>query len=308
MKKKIQLLLVLCIIVSLCACGSSGKSKTDKSDLEDLINKVDKNDKNSSKKEKVTEATETTTEKNDNIVEIDPFKNLKVTFLGASPFLRVNIDSSQCDELQQYYVRYDYEDKNYKNGDKVKIEAMLQKSYSYMENGTVEYELKTTGKEYEVKSTAEWITSLDDIDMTEINKEVEDKLASSTTETVGDWSFGGAYLSDKITSIGQGRIRAKYFITLKPNQYEEFNSLSNYSTFNCYICIYDYDIGLRFYDKNTSTVTCCVALSNIKKESDGTLKYDTELGFTAEVDNYDKVINDQVISKRDNYNVTEVTE
>ncbi|MCI5602431.1 MAG: hypothetical protein SOV90_11825 [Lachnospiraceae bacterium] len=310
-KKKICILLTFCIMISVCACGGSKKKestkseKSNKSDLSDLL--LSGKTKNNKKSEESTKSTtETTTEKDDNVVKIDPFKNLKVTFLGASPFLRVNIDTSQCDEVQQYYVRYDYEDKNYKIGDKVTIEAILQQSYT--DTGTDEYELKSTSKEYEVESTAEWLTSLDGIDMTELNKEVEDKLASSTTETVGDWKFGGEYLGAEITSIGQGSLRAKYFITLKSNQYEGFDSLSNYSDFNYYICIYDYDIGLDSSNKSMSTVTCCVILSNIKKDTDGTLKYDTALDFTAEADNYDKIVNDCVTSKRDNYNVTDVTE
>lgn len=303
MKKKICLLLVLCIMTSLCACGSSKKNKSDKSDLSDLLLSGETKNKN---KEKATETTKETTTEEDNKIKIDPFEDLKVTFLGASPFLRINIDNSKCSDIVQYKVRYDYDDKNYRIGDKVTVWA---KPYNdYYSSGTDEYELKSTSKEYKVESTAEWLTSLDGIDMTELNKEVEDKLASSTTETVGDWKFGGAQLGAEITSIGQGRLRAKYFITLKPNQYEGFDSLSNYSNFNYYICIYDYDIGLQYNNKSMSTVTCCVTLYNIKKDTDGTLKYDTALDFTAEADNYDKIVNDCVTSKRDNYNVTDVTE
>ncbi len=305
MKKKICLLLVLCIMTSLCACGSSKKNKSDKSDLSDLLLSGETKNKN---KEKAKETTKETTTEEDNKIKIDPFEDLKVTFMGASPFLRINIDNSKCSDIVQYKVSYDYDDKNYRIGDKVTVWA---KPYNdYYSSGTDEYELKSTSKEYKVESTAEWLTSLDGIDMTELNKEVEDKLASSTTETVGDNKFGGVFLGgNDISSIGQARLRARYFVTIKPSQYDSFDSLSSYSKFNYYICIYDFDIGLegRFDEKN-ATITCGVILSNIEKETDGTLKWDTSLDYSAERNNYDKIVNDCVTSKRDNYNVTDVTE
>ena len=99
MKKKICLLLVLCIMTSLCACGGSKKNKSDKSDLSDLLLSGETKNKN---KEKATETTKETTTEEDNKIKIDPFEDLKVTFMGASPFLRINIDNSKCSDIVQY--------------------------------------------------------------------------------------------------------------------------------------------------------------------------------------------------------------
>lgn len=305
MKKKICLLLVLCIMTSLCACGSSKKNKSDNSDLADLFLSGETKKKN---KEKATETTKETTTEEDNKIKIDPFEDLKVTFLGASPFLRINIDNSKCSDIVQYKVNYDYDDKNYRIGDKVTVWAKLYNDY--YSSGTDEYELEDTSKVYEVEDTAEWLTSIDNIDMTEINKEIEDKLAACTTETIGDYDFGGVYLGGgRVSSIGQAKLRARYFVTLKPSQYNSFDSFSSYSKFNYYVCIYDFDIGLDTHsDEKNATVTCGVILSNIEKDTDGTLRWDTSLDYSAEKNNYDKVVNDEVTSKRDNYNVTEITE
>lgn len=234
---------------------------------------------------------------------LNPFEDLKITFLGASPFLKVNLDISMCSEQEQEYVRLTYEDKNYKIGDSVVVYATLNESSSY----TNTFALEKESDSYTVENVAEWLTNVEDVDLSRLNSEIMDKLVSETTETAGSLRFGGQYLGSYITSISEPILRATYFVSLKPNLYEGFDINSNYSVFNYYIRIYDFNIQCDGTSNIThATVSCCVSMTNIKKETDGTLIWNPSLDYSSSKNNFEQLINDEIAAKRESYNVSEI--
>ena len=44
-------------------------------------------------------------------IEIDPFEKLTITYTGASPYIKVAVDSTKCDFIVNQYIQFDIEDK-----------------------------------------------------------------------------------------------------------------------------------------------------------------------------------------------------
>ena len=318
MKKKILTLgLSIILAISLAGCGSKTERSSKKSNSPTEARTTSSKSKKSNTSNDIVESESSDMDSKKNSLEkskdensIDPFKDLKVTFMGASPFATVNIDTSKCDEWIQNHVNFEFEDNGYKIGDKVEITASIKKNnygfYQEETTGSGEYTLSETSKEYAVEDVAEMLTSLDGIDTTALDDELIDVLLSNTTQAPGSWDFGDSYLETVITSISEPVLRASYFVTLKPSRYSSFNYLNDYSTFNYYIKIYDFNIACDGTNGFSSrTVSCCVLMKNVKKEMNGTLIWgDTD--FSSKKDNYEQLFNDKITALRDEYNLIEI--
>ena len=255
-----------------------------------------------------TESTETapttevpTTEKKK--VVLNPFDGLKIDYMGASPFLKVNIDNSMCGENEQNYISYEFEDKYYKLGDKVVVRAVVN---GMANDEECEYVMSLYEKEYKVSDATEWLTVIGDTDMTEINQEVEDAYAAKAVIRNDKWAFGGVFIASldcEISSVKSVELKNRYFISFKSNRYEEFDK-SKIKNFNYYVTIYD--VIVEMTDGSTRNMNCSVTMTNIKKDTDGKLRWDVGYEFKCVHNDYEQLLSEVVIQKRDKYNVAEL--
>lgn len=308
MKKKLAIILSGMLLLNLTACGEeeNKKIKTGKVADESIVTK-DKVEIESSLQSESSAQSENSYETEssstvDSGTPLDPFDKMKVTFMGASPFLKVNIDTSLCSEEEQQYVNFDFEDKYYKLGDTVNIKAVLNTDNT----GENTYHLVEDSKDYAVEDAPEYLTSLDGVNTKQLDQEISDKLASETTQTVGAESYGGQSLGlYKITSVEKTQLKSVYLITLKPTFNSDFDQDSD--VYNYYIKLYTTNLHWKFYDeRGKNTISSCVILKNVKKDADGNLTYDPNLDYASSKDNYEQLLNDQVTAKRDKYNVSKI--
>lgn len=122
-------------------------------------------------------------------VEVDAFKNLKVTFKGKNGSGYVETDTSKCESAVRNYVTFSVEsDNNYSlsNGDKVTVTAIAYTSLE--DNG---YFLKKTTKEYTVSGLVGPVESLDGVDTTQLRNSMQSELNSKLKSgyTVMDWNY-----------------------------------------------------------------------------------------------------------------------
>lgn len=263
-----------------------------------------KKEENQTTTEPVEEETTTevpTTEKKK--IVLNPFEGIKIDCIGASPFLKVNVDTSMCGEAEQNYINYEFEDKYYKLGDKVVVKAVINDKAKTEE---CEYIVSPYEKEYEVNNATEWLTVIGDTDMTEINQEVEDAYAAKAVIRKDKWAFGGVFIASldcEISSVKSVELKNRYFISLKSNRYEEFDK-SKIKNFNYYVTIYD--VIVEMTDGSTRNMNCSVTMTNIKKDTDGKLRWDVGYEFKCVHNDYEQLLSEVVIQKRDKYNVAEL--
>lgn len=227
--------------------------------------------------------------------EIDPFENLEITYTGASPYINVAIDSSKCDSLVNNYISFSVEDVGYlRNGDTFTVTA----SYNEYDAEVYGFVVINESKTYTVENQPEYVTSLDGLDLTDLQAELDDKLTVTTTANEGDYRFAGIAVGS-YQSIAEKTYRTSYLISLKANFEEKFDE---YRSYNRYIQIYEYTINTRDEQKK---VYVAVYVDNIQKNADGTISWDFELDSDG-YENYDSLVNDYVTSNKEYYNVSEV--
>ena len=114
-KKIIASALLLCMVASLTACGS--KEKTPEEEFSDSLNSAYNSIKNwaSSASSELSKSykyssnsisSEESSEISTNLKKIDPFKNLKITYTGSSPYIKASTDSTQCDSTVNKYFEF----------------------------------------------------------------------------------------------------------------------------------------------------------------------------------------------------------
>lgn len=268
---------------------------------EDAENKKDENQITTEPVEEEATTEVPTTEKKKMV--LNPFDGIKIDYMGASPFLKVNVDTSMCGEAEQNYINYEFEDKYYELGDKVVVKAVINDKAKTEE---CEYIVSPYEKEYEVNNATEWLTVIGDTDMTAINQEVEDALAANAVINEQKTMFGRVWIYEypaKISSVKSVELKNRYLATLKPNRYEEYDK-SYKKNFNYYITIYDIEVEMT--DGSTRNMNCSVTMTNIKKDTDGKLRWDVGYYFECKHNDYEQLLSEVVIQKRDKYNVAEL--
>lgn len=227
--------------------------------------------------------------------EVDPFEKLEVTYTGASPYINVAVDSSKCSNLINEYVSFSLEDKYLRNGDTFTVTAVYDE-YEAEENGFI---ITNETKTYIVENQPEYVTSLDGLDLKDLQKELDDKLTVATTANEGDTYFLGVYVWP-FKSIAEQKYCTSYLVSLKTNFENKFDK-RNYN-YNRYIQIYEYKIDTKSEQKK---VYVAVYVNNICKNADGTISWDIELGSTGDK-NYDTLVNKFATSEKEFYNVSEI--
>lgn len=232
--------------------------------------------------------------------EIDPFENLEITYTGASPYITASIDSTRCNSLVNNYISFSVDNGYLRNGDTFTVTA------SYSEYDAEEYGFIVTNeaKTYTVENQPEYVTSLDGLDLTELQAELDDKLTVTTTANEGDSYFADVrseYHYPGFQSVAEKKYKTAYLVSLKTNFEDKFDRHSY--NYNRYMKIYEYLVN--YGDGKQEKVYVIVYVNNIQKNADGTISWDIELGSKGYT-NYDSLVNDFATSEKEFYNVSEV--
>ncbi len=234
------------------------------------------------------------------VEEIDPFEKLEITYTGTSPYVSVSLDTSKCPDEVMKYVEFKTEEGFLRNGEEYEITAEFS-DYDLEENNI---KFTDSSKTYTVDGQPELLTSIEGVNMEELNQELADKLASVTAANKGDSSFAEVFLGySKFEAIESQQVKARYIISLKKS-FEDKYSTENYGymCYNRYIEIHEYVVKLK--DADPKKVYVLVYADNLTDNS-GTLEWNSQLGSKAEAD-YDTLVNDFVTSQREYYNVSEI--
>ncbi len=228
--------------------------------------------------------------------EIDPFENLEITYTGASPYITASIDSTKCNSLVNNYISFSIDDGYFRNGDTFTVTA------TYSEYDAEEYGFVVTNeiKTYTVENQPEYVTSLDGLDLTELQAELDDKLTVTTTANKGDQYFADVYLWVDFISIESKSLKSQYLVSLKTSFEDKFDGYSY--NYNRYIQIYEYNLNTEEEQKK---VYVAVYVNNICKNSDGTISWDIELGSLGDED-YNVLVNKYATYEKEFYNVSEI--
>ncbi len=296
------ILAALCLIS--CTAGCSGLKPSlvsGESSQESIPSKAEIPNEQS---DMLTEESSTATSSKDEssqilLRKINPFEKLKLTYTGAAPYISVSTDSTLCDETVNQYINFKIDkENNLRNGDTFTVTATYNE-YELQQNG---FELISDSKTYTVQNQPEFIKTVEELDLTAMQSEIDDKLAVVTAANDKDSGFADVYIGYcNYKSVASKKLKSTYLISLK-NAFEDKYSREPY---NRYMQIYEYTINT--YDENNPTrkIYVMIYVNNVRSLPDGTLSWDNEL-VNHGYDNYDSMINDHVISRREFYNVTEV--
>lgn len=219
-------------------------------------------------------------------VELDAFKDLKVTFSGADGDGYASIDTGDCDKTvrDNIYFTVDGDKYNLKNGDEITVVAE-----SYIDLEEKGYFLKEESKTYTVEGLSGPRTSLEGVDMgtvlTDMKSEINDKIKNDYNVCYYDYTF----------SSGKKRDISSYEFT-----YTTQLDLVNYQY------VYDPEDldtnGLIAYYKLTTTFKCKSDQSYVADGATAMKKGDKDTGTTylavvsnsLSVDADDKLIDDYI--------------
>ena len=239
--------------------------------------------------------------------EIDPFEGVEITCTGTSPFVTASLNTSKCSDIVNMNVQFSIaNDALFRNGDEIKVNAVLS-------GNTEKYMLSQTEKTFKIENQTEYVTSLEGLDLSELQRELDDKLAVVTAANVGDERFAGIKLPHSIGFSGyfdknESKSLKSQYLVVRKRQYE-----NNEKIYNRYLKIYDFVVKSRDRDSNDDKdkkIThyyVLVYADSITKDSTGKVAWKLELGWTANL-NYDSLINDNITKLRDKYNITEIKE
>lgn len=123
--------------------------------------------------------------------DIDPFNGLKVEYTGISPDVKVEFDTSGCDEYVRNNVNFYIDGDSYKfaNGEKFTVTA----SYNESKAETNAINITSTSKEYTVEGALEYPATLDGVDLTAIESQFNDMLEAAM-------SSEGVYVGKEVSS------------------------------------------------------------------------------------------------------------
>lgn len=294
MKKIICVALALLLFALATGCG---KSKTD-----GIIVKKGGEFSQSDERDSQMNATESTDPTQAEKTVLNPFDGISFETSGISPRCTVTVNNANCSVDVQKKVTYTLDKEFYANGETAVIMAALT---GYNDNQL--YSLSSETTQWKVENQPEYITSVDDIDLSQIKPELEDFVkataAKETHEVIGRL-FGAEVAADEVKDLKAGDI---YFQSIKLQKEVEDDLFYNYLTF-CYSGKY---IAHYSTDEDGNIYTCISAV-NLIKYPDGTIKWGSEStdGFDFKAEGSTKGMEDcidkAVIIHSDNYNITKL--
>ncbi len=222
---------------------------------------------------------------------IDPFDGLSLKFLGTSPSLNVTIDDSNTASFVKNYVNFNFENKNYANGDTIEITATCRES-DVLEHAIG---LSTETKTYTIENQAFYVNSTEGIDLSSVQAEINDKLTAGTVTKNRAGRFINTSLGyAEFSSIKSSTLYSSHILTIK----QQYLDRPSNGIHNQYIMIYDYLI-----ERNTEEdmhVYVVAYVNNLVIDSDGTLKWGT-VNDLKSFETYDKAVDTFINSNKDYY-------
>lgn len=219
--------------------------------------------------------------------EYDVFKDVKLSFRGVSPDLSVSIDTTECDEFVQRNVSF-YLDNSYsvKNGDVITLTASVNESAAESN----EYIIRETTKQYTVSGQAEYISSIEGIDMSAVYTEMNDQANAKVASWIGayDWDIG------TVTSAALEGEPTKWMLAKK--------SSDIYGDDNKFVAIYKCNAASA---EGTAVWYIVVEIQDVVKNADGSITWDYINVNTAEGE-FSSIKAEYIDSYVNNYTVTEI--
>lgn len=158
--------------------------------------------------ERETAAGETDTDPIEKKTAIDPFAGIQCVVTGISPYCQVSINEQNCDENAQRYVTYSLDKETYANGETVTVTAELDRWVSE------QYTLTATEYTFRVEGQAEYITSLDGLDLTFLKTELQDYMDGRCSTAISEeilWTYDNFWYVSKM----RVSLQETYLSTLK---------------------------------------------------------------------------------------------
>ncbi len=104
---------------------------------------------------------------------IDAFAGIEYMVNGISPYCTISVNNANCSEEAQLYVQYSFDKEKYKNGDTAVVTASFINA-----NDSEKYALTSVTSEFKVENQAEYITSLEGVDLTTLKAELQDYITA----------------------------------------------------------------------------------------------------------------------------------
>lgn len=209
-------------------------------------------------------------------VQLDPFEGLHFEVSGISPYCQIIINNVGCSMDVQMNVTYTLDKKYYANGEEAVITASIK--------NTDDYSLTTESRLFQVNNQPEYITSLENVDISIITSELEDFITSNTATAVRDGQSGylysnllGCSVRSEMKSVDNVEKGDIYLSSIKANKV-----FSNQGYYNMLSFTYSATYTGRF---SSGTIYSSISAVNIVKYPDGSIKWGTKnldtMDFTA---------------------------
>ena len=287
---------------------TSMDSEIDSDNEIEHVNNFSSDNKIDSEKEQETVLTDTV---------INPYEGLMVEFDGASPYLKASINTSECNEDTQKYVKFHITNDPLKLGDTVIVTA------EWDEDCKVDF--SPSSKAFKVENTSYYLDSLNGVDLSELNQLMDDYVEAEANKYVNDcvmfgmashhepWYNGEAFTigyNPIVTGIDRVNVSSNYLLSLKQS-----SELNQDGVYNKYIGIYEIDYSTyreATGEHSNNTAILAVFIDNIVLSADGILMYNSteklnSKMFYKEVEDTKAIIeSNYIIAEKAQYNVTKI--
>ncbi len=294
MKKLLCVALALIIICSFSACG---KSKSKNYSINQNVGSLFDDD-NSSENTSQQEPTKTM---------LSPFEGIDYVISGISPNCSISVNIQNCDPTVQKNVSFSLDKSSYANGETAVLTAKLS---GY--NSNQEYAIDQTSMDIPISGQPEYITSVDDIDLTKVKPELDDFLDAHIAKAeAGQTSYPfGVYVVNliEISNVKAGDI---YFQSLKAYKEKPDNAYYNYLSFT-YSAKQISSNGFTGEAMEPGNLYGCFSAVNIIKYPDGTIKWGSgspdsfDFLVSGSGSGMEDCISKCIIINSDNYNITKL--
>lgn len=250
-----------------------------------------------------------------NTVSIDPFEGLSVSFDGVSPFCTVSINNSKCTDDAQQNVIYSLSPDTITTegyfgiNDNVTVYASIRNNA----DDDINYILSEEQKTYTVNNVPHYLTEInEDTDLTQFTSELNDYLASITAFKVGEYPDGwfDGWWKPGFKASKDLEQESSYFSILKKSSYDKYPNETDYvNKINITFSI----SMMSDKDENWQKRYFTICAKNIIQYPDGTIGWGkddpNDLNFEHNIDwnNMESLINSNITSTKDNYNVTDIS-
>lgn len=231
--------------------------------------------------------------------KVDPFTGIQCVVTGISPYCEISLNNQNCDANAQRYVTYSLDKETYANGDTAVIRAEL----SWRAND--QYLLTATEYTFKVQGQAEYITSVDGLDLSFLKGELQDYMDSQCSAAIGEHdAFGEDWICKEIVKVNVS-LQETYLSALKTIR---IDSMSEDVPFNKLSFIYR--IIITANDGSDILLYMNASATNIVCYPDGRIGWGTASAetydFTRETvfNDYNQCVASTITAHKVDYNIS----